>query len=646
MLKKLISVLSASVLGVCCTLGAMIADAPNNEASKASAYSSEETYMMTTTDLQLPTVRISGYDRYETAAQCVYQTKFNSGANNAILTSGTNWTGALVSVPLAKKLGAPILLTGKDTLNYSAEQALQQLNAKNVYIIGGKGTVSKSIEAKLNGSENGDEWWLPSYNVERIAGKNSFGHAVEVAKRLQELKKAKPRSVFIVSVSSFADTLSACTVAAIKESPILFVDKSGKLDDITKDYLKSCNKSISVAYVIGGPNAIAEKVVSELKPYIAQPKDSKTKTVIRLSGADRYETCVKVNRAFAKRFGNDICIATGKNFPDAIAGGAVAAALKAPMFLVGGKLTAQQKSYLKNRKTDKYYIFGGEAAVDQITEMESVFVTRPDANVSIGSKNYVIKWKRTPKVTGYKIYRDDKLIKTINDPKVTSFTDTKVGLGKDHYYKVRFMIGKQYYIEKYRSTADYTLWLNSVKLQPKDWFWEINTQNKKSTSRKVYLTKADKQTLKKFADKHFTKNMTNADKVVCTLRWLYENVEYQQFDNKEHQKKFNDMLKKNSWSYVNSAFNYKIGQCNVYNGAMVSMLTYLGYDAQVILSWRGYFDEKGKLSSYWQHYWGEVKIKGQTFLMETGNEDTYPGWYYICSRYEYSSGYTKNLKPC
>ncbi len=63
-----------------------------------------------------------------------------------------------------------------------------------------------------------------------------------------------------------------------------------------------------------------------------------------------------------------LCIATGMDFPDALAGGVYAAINKAPLFLVNGKLKTpklsdEQKAFLKARSAAKITTFGGEGAV-------------------------------------------------------------------------------------------------------------------------------------------------------------------------------------------------------------------------------------------------------------------------------------------
>ncbi|MBQ2582032.1 MAG: cell wall-binding repeat-containing protein, partial [Ruminococcus sp.] len=93
------------------------------------------------------------------------------------------------------------------------------------------------------------------------------------------------------------------------------------------------------------------------------------KTPERVAGANRYETCVEVNSKFADTVSaKTLCVATGFDFPDALAGGVFAAMNNAPLFLVNGKdkkstLSDTQTAYIKQKAAGKLYVIGGTGAV-------------------------------------------------------------------------------------------------------------------------------------------------------------------------------------------------------------------------------------------------------------------------------------------
>ncbi len=95
--------------------------------------------------------------------------------------------------------------------------------------------------------------------------------------------------------------------------------------------------------------------------------------VFRLGGANRYETSVKISKQFATS-GGVVFIATGRNFPDALSGGAAAAKLGGPLLLVNGNsIPASVKAELSRLKPAKVVVFGGPNAISDsvLTDLKS-----------------------------------------------------------------------------------------------------------------------------------------------------------------------------------------------------------------------------------------------------------------------------------
>lgn len=119
------------------------------------------------------------------------------------------------------------------------------------------------------------------------------------------------------------------------------------------------------AYVIGCNGVILDGMVKKAASALG------IKSTERLSGSDRYGTFVAVSSAFKGILKDSfLSIATGADFPDALAGGVLAAKNKSPLFLVNSKaaklkLTDAQKTYLKEKSPKKYYVFGGNGAVPE-----------------------------------------------------------------------------------------------------------------------------------------------------------------------------------------------------------------------------------------------------------------------------------------
>lgn len=294
--------------------------------------------------------RLSGDNRYATAAAISRETYDKS--DTVVLAYGMNYADALAGVPLAKKLDAPILLSNKDSISDETLNEIKRLGAKNVVILGGKGVISENIVNTLE--KNG----INKKNIERICGENRYKTAVRIAER----SNSEPTDLFLVYGQNFADALSVSTVAAIKNAPIIYLTTNGELTPDTAEYLSKVKSKVKHAYVIGGTSVISDEMMKKAENALGFKPE-------RIAGKDRFATCVAVNNRFKDVLtGDSVCVATGMDFPDALAGGVYAAKDAAPLFLVNSKLaspklTDEQKQYLKYKMSVEVTAFGGAKAV-------------------------------------------------------------------------------------------------------------------------------------------------------------------------------------------------------------------------------------------------------------------------------------------
>ena len=297
--------------------------------------------------------RYAGAGRYDTA-KSISAEGIKATSKKVVLAYGLNYADALAGVPLATKLNAPILLTYKDSLPSETLTEIKRLGAKNIVILGGTGAISTTVENQL--VSNG----IIRSRITRYACSSRYGTATSVAKALN----SKPTELFFVYAGNSADALSVSVIAAVKGAPIIYLKTNGTLDDATKAYLASVKGYVKRAYVIGGTGVISDamkKLADNALGIISK----------RLYGKDRYETCVAVNNEFKSLLtSKSICIATGLDYPDALAGGVLAALNKSPLFLINGKislltLSDTQKNLIKSRKPSNINVFGGTGAVSE-----------------------------------------------------------------------------------------------------------------------------------------------------------------------------------------------------------------------------------------------------------------------------------------
>ena len=294
-------------------------------------------------------IRLAGNNRYTTAVD-ISKAEYTT-ASTVILANSMSYADALAGVPLSTKLGAPILLTSKDSLDANTLAEIKRLGAKNVFILGGTSAVSDNVVTAL--TQNG----ISAKNIKRLAGDTRFGTATAVAEQVN----SAPKEVFFVYGNSFADALSVGAVAAKRNAPIIYLTKDGNMNADTAAYLNKVVGKVTTAYVVGGDGVITEAMKKKVATYLLL-SDSAVK---RVAGANRYETCIAVNKQFSSTLSSSgVCIAKGLDFPDALAGGVYAALKSMPLFLADGEtLSNSQKAYLKTKNPATLTAFGGKSAV-------------------------------------------------------------------------------------------------------------------------------------------------------------------------------------------------------------------------------------------------------------------------------------------
>lgn len=284
-----------------------------------------------------------------------------STSQNVVLVNGFGYADAVSATPLAKQLNAPILLTaGGDSLESEVLDTITTLKATKIYIVGGKGVVSSSIEDSLKGN----------YQVERIAGVTDttrMGTNAEVAKKVISMSGQKS-AMLVNGQDGYADALSVSSIAAQKGYPVLLASKI-QVSDGVKNVISSNGLSVMA---VGGDGVLPQSVVSS-----ASSSGSK----ITGNSADRFATNLAVLNYFQNNGGVDftnVYVAAGgsssNQFADALVASAAAAKTGSPLVLsgTGADQNAQlnAKNYILSNVKDssKITIIGGESSVSAAVE--------------------------------------------------------------------------------------------------------------------------------------------------------------------------------------------------------------------------------------------------------------------------------------
>ena len=295
-------------------------------------------------------IRLSGDNRYETAFAIADELYKAGGAfDNVVVAYGQNYPDALSGGYLARQKNAPILL-----INAHQEDAvfkyIQDHMKKDgtVYLLGGEGVVSFSFGTRLKEA---------GYTVSRLGGKTRIITNLII---LQHVFKGNEDMdcLLIARSDNFPDALSGSAV----DIPIMLVGE--ELEESQIEFITG--HAINNYYILGGTGAVSEKVEDTLKIYAIPNYKRDGGSLERLAGANRWETSAMI----ADKFFDDadtVVLATGRNFPDALAGAPIANKNNAPILLVAPGNTSYAHEYVVDNEVRKSISVGGEAIVSNET---------------------------------------------------------------------------------------------------------------------------------------------------------------------------------------------------------------------------------------------------------------------------------------
>jgi exonuclease III len=204
------------------------------------------TGVVTALDTIAPVTRISGDDRYATAATAATAW---STADTVYLASGEAFPDALSGSALAASQGAPLLLTRDRELPSASADALDRLKPSRIVIVGGPAAVSDRIEETLAERDG--------VTVSRVAGDDRYATSVKALAASGALASGR----FIgASGANFPDALAG-TPAAHKIGAGFALTRSGCVPDALADALGA--QKISESFVLGGTAALGRDALTD-----------------------------------------------------------------------------------------------------------------------------------------------------------------------------------------------------------------------------------------------------------------------------------------------------------------------------------------------------------------------------------------------
>lgn len=292
----------------------------------------------------IPTDRVAGADRYETAARLARRAAGEQAVSRVWLATGTDFPDAMA----ASAAGEPILLVTRDVVPRATAEALRTIDPDEVVAVGGPRAIRDTTLATAADHAGAE----PT----RVAGADRFATSVAVAGRTHP---DGSQVVWLATGSNFPDALAAGPVAAAEQAPLLLVSRTTLPSTVRRELARLAPQEVVVT---GGPSAIDGEVARRAADAAGGA------TITRLAGADRHGTATAIADRGRQRhgLGTHVYLATGEDFPDALAAGPAASADDGVLLLATRtRVPGPTRQSLVRDTPDRLTVTGGTAALSR-----------------------------------------------------------------------------------------------------------------------------------------------------------------------------------------------------------------------------------------------------------------------------------------
>jgi len=295
------------------------------------------------------TERVAGADRYATAV-ALSTTFYPEGAPTVYLASGAGFADALAAGAAAAVARGPVLLTAPGSLPSSVRAELVRLAPAQVIVVGGTNAVTAGVETAVRAA-------LPRATVVRRQGSDRYATAVEVSRQAFPTGAS---TVYVATGLGFPDALAGASAAGRDAAPVLLVPADGVPAPVAGELARLAPQRV---VLLGGTAALSSAVAAAVAGAVPSAQ------VTRIQGADRYATAASVAATFTT--GSPVFAATGRTFPDALAGAAIAGRQRGPVIVVpDGTLPSSISRALVRLRPGRLVVLGGPGALSSDVELQ------------------------------------------------------------------------------------------------------------------------------------------------------------------------------------------------------------------------------------------------------------------------------------
>lgn len=206
--------------------------------------------------------RVSGSDRYATAAQVALRIKALEGsAPEVFIARGDAFADALAAAPYAYARKMPILLVSPESLPTATTSALREIGASSAIIAGGTGAISAGVESSIQAR---------GISTTRAQGPNRYETSAALVRYAVDSAWITPAVIGVTTGQDFPDALGGGVAIGARGGAVILTEPS-RLSSAASSVLWDCTDDLAAVSVFGGEGAVSGAVVASIKELWGLP---------------------------------------------------------------------------------------------------------------------------------------------------------------------------------------------------------------------------------------------------------------------------------------------------------------------------------------------------------------------------------------
>ncbi|WP_411683224.1 cell wall-binding repeat-containing protein [Clostridium thailandense] len=211
--------------------------------------------------------RIQGADRYETNRKVIQNCGIAEGTP-VVIASGEGFADALSANNIVSKLGYPVFMTAKDSLDQQSLEYIKEIEPSKIIVVGGPGVVADGVIQTLSQQ-------IPSVkkdkfiNLDRWFGLDRYQTSSVVLENLYHSEYSPQKDLIVASGENFPDALVSSPLQNKLKAPLILSENNGG----SSYEVTGFNINPTSINIFGGTGVLSDNSVVQLKSDISKNMD-------------------------------------------------------------------------------------------------------------------------------------------------------------------------------------------------------------------------------------------------------------------------------------------------------------------------------------------------------------------------------------